>query len=78
MSRDTGDFAMRGVTDGSKRVPIETPLLSLMRCRGCRTKGVTVTALAEDGHLLGWCGLEHAWATGLRLPSPLDQNIDPL
>jgi hypothetical protein len=71
MSRDLGDFAVRGVNvrEGGKVVPILTPLLSLMRCRHCRSKGVNVTALAEDGHLLGWCMIEHAQADGLRLPA---------
>jgi hypothetical protein len=73
MSRDLGDFAMRGVAvrEGGKLVPVPTPALSLMRCRHCRAKGVSVTALAEDGHLLGWCLFEHARADGLRLPSPV-------
>jgi hypothetical protein len=60
---------MRGVTDG-KLVPIPTPSLSLMRCRRCRAKGVTVTAITEDDKLLGWCGFDHSRLDGLRLPSP--------
>ena len=65
-----GDFTDRGVhtMKGKMRTVFETPLLSAMRCRRCRGKGVSVTAITEDNKLLGWCCLPHARADGLRLP----------
>jgi hypothetical protein len=65
-----GDFADRGVhvARGGVIIVFDTPCLAEMRCRRCRARGVTVTAITEDDQLLGWCGLPHATQSGLRIP----------
>lgn len=70
MTRVSGDFADRGIHTmrGNVRTVFESPLLSAMRCRWCRARGVTVTALSVDDGLLGWCSLPHARLGGLRMP----------
>jgi hypothetical protein len=71
MTRRQGDFADRGVhlrTKSGRVIPLRTPELGQMWCLGCYTRGVTVTALSDDGKLLGWCDNPCARADGLPLP----------
>lgn len=71
MTRQPGVFANRGVHTslrwGTKRIPLPTPRLAMMRCRRCRKFGVTVTAELNE-RLVGWCCLDHAAQDGLCLP----------
>jgi hypothetical protein len=74
-----GGFADRGVhtMKGNVKTVFETPHLEEMRCGWCKKHGVTVTALAPDDRLLGWCGLEHSRLGGLRLPLRAEDPSPP-
>ena len=76
LTRRVGDFACRGIhtLSGHTVTDVPTPRLAALRCHWCGDRGVTVTAATDraDGklaRLYGWCGVQHARASGVVVPA---------